>query len=35
MSEFDVGLRWRYGTLVLILTVVGTILLRKLQTLAE
>ena len=35
MAEFDVGLAMAYGTLVLLLTVVGTILLRKLQALVE
>ena len=35
MSEFDVGLAMAYGTLVLLLTVVGTILLRKLQSIVE
>ena len=35
MSEFDVGMAMAYGTLVLLLTVVGTILLRKLQAIVE
>jgi hypothetical protein len=35
MSEFDVGLAMAYGTLVLLLTVIGTILLRKLQAIVD
>lgn len=35
MSEFDVGMAMAYGTLVLLLTVVGIILLRKWQALVE
>ena len=35
MSEFDVGMAMAYGTLVLLLTGVGIILLRKLQAIVE
>ena len=35
MSEFDVGLAMAYGTLVLFLTIAGTILLKKWQALVE
>lgn len=35
MSEFDVGMAMAYGTLVLLLTIIGTVLLKKWETLIE
>lgn len=35
MDEFEVGLAMAYGTLVLLLTVIGTVLLKRVQTYTE